>query len=656
MGKNKGLSGQGKGRSALGRGGGSKTLPLDQKWRVGAVDEGKGTPSAHKHDLNSIQNSQVVQQMQEADPSSSGLQARTCMKRSGESECKEVTPDSSISAGCEMSDIWHCTEFRVIVKAMMDTHPQKDDYVAKIEEHCIEHAVGWRQMLEGPSGEQKSKVQSSDVESSVENQSVDLLPAEPSSCHDMGEENRDQHGHEQLSSLPDAGKEDKEQDEQEVVPAVAEERSSAKENQAAGGGHGGEEESDDYDPGWNGNWPDRDNRRKDADDSWDRSDNQKGEQDKDNCKRKEDCDRQDRNKRRNEDSHSWDRSGKQKGRQYMDSWRGQDRGMGAEKYCRSAGDGGGRGRSMQYRIVKEVDGDLFTAPKEWSLAHCVATDMRMGSGIAVNFRQTFKNVGDLLDQGARVGHIAVLEHEGRYIYYLVTKKYSTDKPRFEDLVSSLQKMRDHCAEHEVKNLAMPRIGCGLDRLEWREVKPKIEELFSGLDISITIYNFNQPEKEEDSHYQRKKHLPVSHRSHRLVTIESETALLFFGSEDGSVDKCGEDLDRKFNFLLEYKKQNKVVGDVIRLEKRNEVLYGLIVRKKESDAFSYINFEKCLSGLRKMVRKDRFVYVGVEAFYESNDSDTMEKVITVMKCVLTDPNLQLFVCWPEELEHCRRENV
>lgn len=123
-----------------------------------------------------------------------------------------------------------------------------------------------------------------------------------------------------------------------------------------------------------------------------------------------------------------------------------------------------------------------------------------------------------------------------------------------------------------------------------------------------------------------------------------------------MDKCGEDLDRKFNFLLEYKKQNKVVGDVIRLEKRNEVLYGLIVRKKESDAFSYINFEKCLSGLRKMVRKDRFVYVGVEAFYESNDSDTMEKVITVMKCVLTDPNLQLFVCWPEELEHCRRENV
>jgi hypothetical protein len=52
---------------------------------------------------------------------------------------------------------------------------------------------------------------------------------------------------------------------------------------------------------------------------------------------------------------------------------------------------GGRGGSMRYdhtkyKIVKEVDGDLFEAPKEYSLAHCVATDMRMGSGIAVNFR------------------------------------------------------------------------------------------------------------------------------------------------------------------------------------------------------------------------------------------------------------------------------
>jgi hypothetical protein len=201
-GKKKGDNALGRGSSTRGQGGGSKTS-LDQKRTVSTVGEGEGTPSAHKHDdLKSIQNSQRVQQMEEADPSSSGLQVGTGMKHAGESECKEVTPDSismqvdtgvkhsgemtpdrSISTGCEVSDMWHCTECSGIVKAMIDTHPQKDDYVAKLEELCIAHAVEWRQMLEGPSGEQKSDIQSSDVESSMENQSVGLPPAEVSCSH-----------------------------------------------------------------------------------------------------------------------------------------------------------------------------------------------------------------------------------------------------------------------------------------------------------------------------------------------------------------------------------------------------------------------------------------------------------------------------------------
>jgi hypothetical protein len=183
-GQRKGGSGRGQGGSGQGQGGGSKTSHLDQKRTVSAIYEGEGTPNAHKHDdLNAIQNSQGVQQRQEADPSSSGLQVGTGVKHSGESECKEVTPDSSISTGCEMSDMWHCTECRVTVKTMIDTHPQKYDYVAKLEERCIAHAMGWCQMLEGPSGEQKSDIQSSVVKSSVEDQSVGQLLAEVSCSH-----------------------------------------------------------------------------------------------------------------------------------------------------------------------------------------------------------------------------------------------------------------------------------------------------------------------------------------------------------------------------------------------------------------------------------------------------------------------------------------
>lgn len=48
-----------------------------------------------------------------------------------------------------------------------------------------------------------------------------------------------------------------------------------------------------------------------------------------------------------------------------------------------------KGEDMSYGIVREVEGDLFAVDDEYSLGHCVAEDMNMGSGIAVKFRFVF---------------------------------------------------------------------------------------------------------------------------------------------------------------------------------------------------------------------------------------------------------------------------
>lgn len=45
-----------------------------------------------------------------------------------------------------------------------------------------------------------------------------------------------------------------------------------------------------------------------------------------------------------------------------------------------------RQSSVNYVKVKEIEGDLFAMANEYSLAHCVAEDLNMGSGIAVQFR------------------------------------------------------------------------------------------------------------------------------------------------------------------------------------------------------------------------------------------------------------------------------
>lgn len=96
---------------------------------------------------------------------------------------------------------------------------------------------------------------------------------------------------------------------------------------------------------------------------------------------------------------------------------------------------------------------------------------------------------ELKKQNAQVGGVAVLSREDRFVYYLITKEHYYDKPTYQTLHQSLEAMRNNVMLNDVKSLAMPRIGCGLDGLQWPKVKDLIEEVFREVDIQITVWTF-----------------------------------------------------------------------------------------------------------------------------------------------------------------------
>ncbi|KAM8977269.1 ADP-ribose glycohydrolase OARD1 [Pelodytes ibericus] len=138
--------------------------------------------------------------------------------------------------------------------------------------------------------------------------------------------------------------------------------------------------------------------------------------------------------------------------------------------------------------IRYVTGDLFSCPPTDSIAHCISADCRMGAGIAVQFRKRFKRVDDLKKQNKKKGDVAILEVEGRYIYYLITKDRAYGKPTYEDLQKSLEAMKNHAVCNNVTALSMPRIGCGLDRLQWDKVSCILKEVFRDTNISMTVYS------------------------------------------------------------------------------------------------------------------------------------------------------------------------
>ena len=139
--------------------------------------------------------------------------------------------------------------------------------------------------------------------------------------------------------------------------------------------------------------------------------------------------------------------------------------------------------------LEERRGDLFSAPDDVSLAHCVAEDLRLGRGIATVFKERFGGVDDMQRQNVRTGGVAVLRRGRRFIYALVTKKTSSRCwPTLAALRESLLALKRRLASDGVKSLAMPRIGCGLDKLDWPAVRATLQEVFADTDVTITVYS------------------------------------------------------------------------------------------------------------------------------------------------------------------------
>lgn len=125
-------------------------------------------------------------------------------------------------------------------------------------------------------------------------------------------------------------------------------------------------------------------------------------------------------------------------------------------------------------IIEEICKDLFSCDETDSLVHCVSRDFHMGKGIAVEFKRRFKRQNILRNQNKGIGDVAFLNVGKRRVYYLITKEFYYQKPKFEDLKRCLKSLEGLTREEEI--LSMPKIGCGLDGLKWEDVKKEIEHL------------------------------------------------------------------------------------------------------------------------------------------------------------------------------------
>lgn len=140
----------------------------------------------------------------------------------------------------------------------------------------------------------------------------------------------------------------------------------------------------------------------------------------------------------------------------------------------------------------EEKGNLFELKgKGYTFAHCVSIDNKWGKGIAVDFDKNFRGMksycGDIINKnGIKSPSVIYYSNDKDSVFNLYTKEKYYKKPTYITITECINIMQKICADRNIKKLAMPRIGCGLDNLKWCVVREIIKSTFENYDIEIII--------------------------------------------------------------------------------------------------------------------------------------------------------------------------
>ena len=140
-------------------------------------------------------------------------------------------------------------------------------------------------------------------------------------------------------------------------------------------------------------------------------------------------------------------------------------------------------------IFKEIKEDLFNASNEYAIVHCISNDFAFGAGIAKAINEKYNVKEELNSCWGNfdwVGCSLLCKCDDRLIYNLVTKEKYWQEPTYKSLMYCLIDLAEDCKEESITKLVMPRIGCGLDRLNWGKVKECIKRVFQETDIEIIV--------------------------------------------------------------------------------------------------------------------------------------------------------------------------
>jgi len=147
-------------------------------------------------------------------------------------------------------------------------------------------------------------------------------------------------------------------------------------------------------------------------------------------------------------------------------------------------------------MVEITHGNMLETDAE-ALVNTVNCIGYMGKGIALQFKKAFPENFKVYHRACKKaevkpGRMYVFStgdlFNPKYIINFPTKKHWRGKSRLEDIQSGLSALIEEVKRLKIKSIAVPPLGCGLGGLDWKIVRPMIEEVFATVpDVKVFLY-------------------------------------------------------------------------------------------------------------------------------------------------------------------------
>lgn len=132
----------------------------------------------------------------------------------------------------------------------------------------------------------------------------------------------------------------------------------------------------------------------------------------------------------------------------------------------------------------ELEINIMGVPQGYYLAQGISRDLNFKVGLPAVFEKQYNMAAKLKHNytDIELGKALLVDN----VFNLVAKDSSYDFPDRNMLMDAIINMRDQMETNMITKLAIPKICCGRNGLDWDDVKSMFEFIFDDSDVQILV--------------------------------------------------------------------------------------------------------------------------------------------------------------------------